>query len=335
MPHIKKILLSILLCFTLISLSVPNQPVSALSTSSITFIILSQYKAIADIGDEIYILAFTSNGKPATWKSSNSKVASVNTYGVITAKAAGTATVTAKIRNAEASCRVTVNKTKVVISSTSASIERGITLQLSATTSNSSAVTWKSSKKSIATVNEYGTVTGIKPGETTITATADGSNATCIITVKTPTIQLSKTTLELYRRQTVKLSAIVSSKVNPIWKTNKKSVAVVDETGTITAQKNGIAIITATVDGVSKTCEVIVLKPDITLSSTELSVKKGSSTTITAQVSSDNLPVWSTSNSNIVTVNSLGKITALQKGKAYIYAAEDGTKARCTIHVTE
>jgi len=335
MLHIKNIILSILLCFTLISLSVPNQIVSAQSSSPIAFVILSQYSAVADIGDEIYILAFTSSEKPATWKSSDSKIASVNTYGKVTAKKAGTATITAKIRNAEASCRITVNKTNVVINTTSAAIERGETLELSATTSNGSSVTWKSSKRSIATVDEDGIVSGLKPGETSITAKADGSIATCILIIKSPTIQLNKTTIKLYRGQMVKLSAIVSSKVNPIWKTNKKSVAVVDETGTITAQKNGIATITATVDGVSKFCEVTVLKPSITLSSTELCLKKGASTTIIATVSSDNSPIWSSSNSNIISINSKGQITALKKGAAYIYATEDGTKARCTIRVTE
>ena len=335
MSQIKKILLSILLCFTLISLSVPSQTVSALSSDSFTFIILSQYKAVADIGDEFYILAVTSTGKPATWKSSDSKIATVNTYGKVIAKKAGTATITAKIKYAEASCQVTVTKTRVVIITTKASIERGETLKLSASTSNNSVVTWKSSKRSIATVDEYGILTGLKPGETTITATANSSSATCILTIKFPTIHLSKTTIRLYRGQSAKLSAKVSSGVNPTWKTNKKSVAVIDEAGTITALKNGSAIVTATVDGVSRTCEIIVLKPDIILSSTELELVTGTKATITASVSSGNLPVWSSSNSNVASVNSKGEIIALQKGTAYIYAAEDGTKARCKVHVTE
>jgi uncharacterized protein YjdB len=331
----KKVLLSILLCLTLTTLFIPTQSASALTSDPFPFVILSQYKAVADIGDEIYIFAITSNGKAASWKSSDSKIASVNTYGIITAKKAGKALITAKIKNAEASCIITVNKTKVVISATSASIERGEKLKLTATTSNNSEVTWKSSKKSIAIIDEYGTITGIKPGESIITTTADGTSVTCTLTVKTPTIRLNKTSIKLYRSQTMKLSATVSSNVNPTWKTNKKSVAHVDETGTITAQKNGIAIITATVDGVSKTCEVTVLKPDIKLSATELSLKKGTTTLISATVSSNNTPVWSTSNSNVVLINPKGEITALKKGTAYVYAMEDGTKERCTITVTE
>lgn len=334
MSYIKKLFLSILLSISLIFLTLPSQSVSALS-DSLSFVILSQYKAVADIGDEIYIMAVTSNGKQPTWKSSDSKIASVNTYGIVTTKKSGTAIITAKIKGAEASCQVVVNKTKVTVNKSEASIEHGESIRLSATTSNGSAVTWKTSKKSIATVDEYGKVTGIKPGETTITATADGSTDVCIITVKLPTVQLDKSAVTLYRGQTTKLTATVSSNVKPSWKTNKKSVAIVDATGTVTAIKHGTAVITATVDGVMKTCEIIVQKPEITLSTTELSLKKGDKATLTATVSSNNTAAWSTSNPNIVTVDSKGVIAAKQKGKAYVYASEDGTKVRCTVTVTE
>ena len=119
------------------------------------------------------------------------------------------------------------------------SIEHGETLRLSAITSNDSPVTWKSSKKSIATIDEYGKVTGIKPGETTITANADGSSAVCTVTVKLPSVQMDKTSATLYRGKNLKLTATVSSGVKPTWKTNKKSVAIVDATGTVTAIKHG------------------------------------------------------------------------------------------------
>jgi uncharacterized protein YjdB len=335
MYRTKKILLSIFLSITMILISLPLQTISVNASSTISFIILSQYKANVDIGDEFYILAFTSNGKLASWKSSNSKVASVNTYGKVTPKKAGTATITAKVSKAEASCKVTVNKTQISINHTSASIEHGETIKLSANTSNKSSISWKSSKKSVATIDEYGVVTGIKPGETTITASADGSRKTCKIKVKSPTVKLSKTKITLYRNQTKTLSATVSSGINPKWKTNKKSVAMVDDSGTITAIKHGTAIITATVDGVSKTCEVIVKQPTITLSSSETTIKKGNSESIVAKVSSGNTPIWSSSNTNIAIVDSSGSITALAKGRAYIYAKEDGISARCVVYVTE
>jgi uncharacterized protein YjdB len=330
-----KTILSILLCLSISILFNPAQAVSALTSDSLSFVVLSQYKATLDIGDEIYILAITSSGKQAAWKSSNSKIASVNTYGIITAKKAGSAVITAKIKNAEASCYVTVNKTKITLDKTAASMEHGESLKLSAVTSNGSPVTWKSKKTSIATVDEYGKVTGMKPGEAIITAAADGSTASCTITVRLPEVRLNQSSATLYRGQTAKLAADVSSGITPKWKTNKKSVVIVDATGTVTAVKNGTAVITATVDGVSKSCEIIVQKPEIILSTCEIKLKTGEKAAITASVSSNNQPVWTISNSNVISVNSKGEITALAKGKAYVYASEDGTKVRCTVLVTE
>lgn len=335
MSHKRKSLLSVFLCIVLITFSFQVQTTYASSSNSVSFVLLSKYNASVDIGNEFYILAITSNGKQPTWKSSSSSIASVNTYGKVTAKKAGSVTLTAKIKNAEASCKVKVNKTNITISKASASIERGEKLKLSAAASNKSEITWKSSKSSIAAIDDNGNITGLKPGETTITASADGSTATCKLKVKAPTVQLNKTNIKLYRGQKVKLAATVSSGISPNWKTNKKSVAVVDEYGNVTAVKNGTADITATVDGVSKVCKVSVEKPVITLSAAEINLKKGTASAVSAQVSSGNPPTWSSSNSNVATVDSSGKITAVKKGTAYIYAAEDGTKARCIVHVIE
>lgn len=311
------------------------QPITASSATLPNFVLLSKYKNTVDIGEEFYIIAVTSNGQLPSWKSSDSKIASVNTYGKVTPKKAGSVTITAKIKNGEASALITVKPTKITIVQKSTSIERGETVSLLASTSNKSKVKWKSSSKSIAKVDDNGIVTGVKPGEVTITATANGSEATCIVKVKSPTLKLDKTKITLYRGQTASLLSTVSSGFAPKWKTNKKSVAIVDDKGTITAIKNGTAIITATIDGTSKTCEVVVEKPTIQLSKTELSLKKGQSASLTAKVSSGNSPVWTSSNQTLVSVDFSGKVTALEKGRAYIYATEDGTKVKCTVYVTE
>ena len=331
LKYIKKFYFIVLLLSIL--LVIPSPPIKA--NNSIEFILLSQYKATVDIEEEFYLIAITSNAKLPTFKSSDSRIVSVNTYGKVTPKKAGTATITAKISGAEASCRVTVNKTIITLNKKSCSIERGEQLKLSASTSNNTKVTWKSSKKSVATIDDYGMVTAIKPGESTITATANGTSSTCIVKVKSPTLTINKTKVTLYRGKTESLTATVSSGFNPKWKTNKSSVATVDEYGTITAIKNGIATITATIDGVSKTCEVIVEKPTIKLNQTEFTIKKGQTNALVATVSSGNNPIWSTSNSKIAIVDSKGLITGLEKGRAYIYASEDGTKMKCTVYVTE
>ncbi|MDF2484933.1 MAG: hypothetical protein K0R46_1101 [Herbinix sp.] len=334
MPQLKKYLLSTLLCLILIYVFPTINPCYS-KAASIEFVLLSQYKATLNIGEELYLIAITTNGAMPTWKSSSSTIVAVNTYGKMTAKKAGTATVTAKIKNGEASCRVTVSKTKLTISDSRISIERGGTYQLLAATSNSSTVIWKSSKKSVATIDENGVVTGIKPGESRITATADGTTKTCTVIIKSPTIKLNLSEVKLYRGQTAKLSATVSSNVNPTYKSNKSSVATVDETGMITAMKHGTAIITATVDGISRSCEVIVNSPTIELNESELQLVMGTSASLTAKVSSGNPVTWSTSNENVISVSADGTITAWQPGRAYLYASEDGTKVRCVVYVKE
>lgn len=315
--------------------SIMPTPVSAASILPFEFVILSEYKTTVDIKDEFYLVALTSTGKKASWKSSDSKIASVNTYGKVTAKKAGVVKITAKIKDAEASCIVYVNPTNITLNKTNAALQRGDQVQLSATTSNGSKVTWKTNKKSVATVDANGLVTGFKPGEAIITATADGSSVITTITVNSPTVTLNRERATIYRNKTCQLTATISSSAKPIWKTNKKSVAVVDENGMVTAIKNGTAIISVTVDGVVKRCEVIVAKPEIELSDVELTLEKGKTKKLTAEVSSGNKATWTTSNQDVARISSDGTITAVSKGRAYVYASEDGTKIRCTVYVTE
>ena len=177
-----------------------------------------------NIGETTQLFAFTSTGKKPTFKSSKSSVASVNTYGKITAKASGTAIITAKIKNAEACCKVKVNKTKITLGAASLCLERGEKIRLTADTNNGSEITFKSNRKSVATVSADGTITAIKPGEACITVKADSSTAICKVTVKKPTISLDYTNLVLYRHGRRRILASVSSKARPKWKSSKSSM---------------------------------------------------------------------------------------------------------------
>ncbi len=307
--------------------------ITAYGSSGFSCVFLSQYQKEIDIGDEFYLLAWTSNGKKPSWKSSDSKVASVNTYGLVTGKRAGTVKITAKISGAEMSCRVTVRKTEVSLSQKSITLERNESIKLNAKTSNGAAVKWKSSRKSVAVVDESGLVTAVKPGEAVITASVDGTGVTCLVTVKQPDVALNQELVTLFRGQTVKLKAEVSSGIAPVWKSNKKSVAFVDENGTVTAVKHGTAVITAKVDGVSRICQVTVKQPEITLSDTELTLSPGESVSLTAEVSSGNPVIWSVSNKKVAEITGDGKVTAYKKGTCYLYASEDGVKERCVLRV--
>lgn len=307
----------------------------AQAAPSLGFVILNSYSKVMNIGEECYLAAITSTGKKPSFSSNNSKVASVNTYGKITAKKAGTARITAKIKNGEASCTVRVAATKIQLSARSISLENGYCAKLSATASTGRPVTFRSNKKSVATVDSNGVITAKKPGTATILASADGTTESCIVTVKKPQLYLSKSSVNLYRNRRFRLIVKSTSKSIPKWKSNKKSVAMVDDNGNVTTIKNGTATITVTVDGVSKTCEVIVKKPTVTFEKSEITLAVGAKKHIKALVSSGNQPVYSSSNTCIASVDENGTVFAHDAGKAYIYASEDGVKSRMRVIVTQ
>lgn len=334
MSHKSKFFTAVLTAFFLSSIFfVFCHHIPVYAASGYEYVILNTNSRTMKIGDEYYLIALTSTGKKAKFSSSDSSVASVNTYGKITAKKAGSAVITAKIANGEAGCKVKVQKTTISLNKKNISLENGSSEVLTAVTSNGHPVRFKSGKKSIATVDENGLITAKKPGKTTITVTADQTSVSCSVTVKKPTVKLNRNSVSLYRTKKVRLTVKTSSKSEPAWKSNKKGVATVDENGLVTAVKNGTAIITVTVDGVSKSCEVTVKKPVITFEKERVELSPGDVCQAKAVVSSGNKPVYSSSNPSIVTVDENGTIHAKETGKAFVYAKEDGTKARMTVVV--
>lgn len=195
------------------------------------------------------------------WSSSNNKIATINSKGLIKAKKAGKVTITAKVNSKiKSSCKITVlNQPKSIkLNKSTAIIRKGDTLKLKYTVKPKNAyvnVKWTSSDTSVATVNAKGVVVGVSTGTAKITATtSNGKRAVCTVTVKLPlanSVKLSKNTLTL----SVKESEILNTYVSPVnyegkleWSTNNSAVATVDENGKINAIGVGTAIITAKVN---------------------------------------------------------------------------------------
>ena len=119
-----------------------------------------------------------------TWKSSNTKVASVNSKGVVTAKAKGTAVITASCGEYKVTCKITVKNPSLKLTKSSATVKVGKTTKISAKATPSGKVTYKSSNSKIATVSSKGVVKGKKKGTAKITVTCNGVKKVFTVKVK-------------------------------------------------------------------------------------------------------------------------------------------------------
>ena len=133
-------------------------------------------------------------GTVFSWASSNPSAVTVDSNGLVTAVANGTATVTATASGATASgsANVTVAQTAASIAVTSPAgiVTAGQTLQLSATVQDAGGtalaapnLAWASSDEAIATVDATGLVSGLRSGPVVITASQDGASGTSDLTV--------------------------------------------------------------------------------------------------------------------------------------------------------
>ena len=119
-----------------------------------------------------------------TWKSSNTKVAAVNSKGVVTAKAKGTAVITASCGEYKVTCKITVKNPSLKLTKSSATVKVGKTTKISAKATPSGKITYKSSNTKIATVSSKGIVKGKKKGTAKITVTCNGVKKVFTVKVK-------------------------------------------------------------------------------------------------------------------------------------------------------
>ncbi len=169
------------------------------ATVAVTGVELDKSELSLTVGDTYTLTATVkpsgATDKTVTWESGKTSVATVEN-GVVTAVAAGTATITVTTNdgNKTAQCTVTVKEatvsvTGVSLNKTSTTLTVGGTETLTANIEPENAtdktVTWKSSAESVATVDN-GVVTAVAAGTATITVTTNDGNktATCTVTVE-------------------------------------------------------------------------------------------------------------------------------------------------------
>ena len=221
--------------------------------------------------------------RTVTWSSNNTTAATVSNSGVVTGRAAGTATITATSEGQSGTATLTLQVTPVAtvqVSPASSTIDLGTTTQLNAVTRDANGnvltgrvVTWTSSNPLVATVSGTGLVTGVAAGSATITATSETRTATASITViyrAVASVQVSPSTESVVIGGSYSFTAVARDANNGVlsgrpvtWTSSNAAVATVSAAGLAVGVTAGSASIRATVEGVtgSATLTVTIAPP--------------------------------------------------------------------------
>lgn len=225
-------------------------------------------------------------------------------------------------------------------------ITEGKKLVLVSNYPNDTIKTLKASKSGIVRIK--GTqIYGVKSGKVVITVTTKSKvTLKCTVTVKKPSITVSKKSLTLVAKNTYKLavSKKISSDAVSKWTSSNKKIATVDKNGKVTAKAKGTCYITVKMkSGASAKVKVIVqkrvliktLKANATKVILEGVDKTYQLTIKKTPVKANETITYKTSNSKIATVNSQGKITAKGVGTCVITITGGKKKVQVTVTVKE
>ena len=301
----------------------------------------------------------TMTGVPVSWRSSSPQVATVDQAGLVTAADNGTARLEAMAGEAKDSARVVVRQRPA-----SLWIDPGHPLLMEALGDTSrltarvldpngrvvagAPVVWSAGDTAVATVGTQGLVTALANGGTTVKAAHADLVDYVAVTVRQVPASVRLTPADDTLRfeslgDTIRLAAEVLDAnghevegVQVAWATSEPRIASVDRHGLVTAEDNGIAIVSASIRAVSASALVEVDQVPVVLevlAATDL-VALGDSVHITAEAfDAGGSPIvdadftWTSSDPGVVTVSPRGWGYAVGKGVAEITASLKGLSA--------
>ena len=320
------------------------------------------------VGSEITLVAqkepWDAENLPIKWRSDNKAVATVDAAsGEVHGIKVGTANITAYSEadsGVYATCRVTVTNPvqSIAFDNPPATLKVGDTVNFALTINppeaTNASIVWSSSNAGVATVKD-GAVTGLKAGETTITAAVQGSPTIkddwklTVEDVAVSNVILDESSLTLGINETKQLIATVlpenATNKAVTWQSLNKSVADVDNSGKVTGYVAGEAEIqvSSVADGTKLAkCTVTVKSYNVTgvtLDRTTAEIPVNGKVILKATVQPNNASnkevTWESSDTAVATVKD-GEVTGCMKGKATITAkTKDGDKtATCEVTVS-
>lgn len=310
------------------------------------------------------VLPSNAYGKTVTWSSSNTKVATVSSKGVVTGVGSGKAVISAKtaLGGLVAKCTVTVKPkvqvAEIALNRINGTMIKGRTSQLTYSIYPDNAtypeVTWSTTNKKVVTVDKTGKLKAVGAGKAIIVCrSVDNPRvlAKCTITVvvKTTGVTLSHKAASLYEGYSGKLTATVSPKdatdKSVKWTSSDKKIATVDSNGKITAIRPGKVVITCKTNngGYTAKCTITVKKviktTSVKLNTKSGTIKAGTYYQLKATVLPENATIkkvyWTSSNKSVAKVSSTGKVFGLKAGTAVITCKtlQGGKTATFTVKV--
>lgn len=349
---------------TTVPVTVSPSPASAviISPSSATLLVTQQLQLSATVTDSH---GNPLSGQTVTWSSNSPDVASVSGTGNVTAVAPGSATITATSGAAHGTATITVKLVPVAtvnVTPSAVALFLGQTAQLGVVLLDSAgdtlsgvgrAVTWKSSKGSVATVSATGLVTAQGLGAAVITATVEGQQGFASVTVANVPVASVDVEPPL---DTIQLGGSVNLTAQPLdsagnklsgrtvtWSSSDNTIAIVSSTGHVVSEGVGTAIITATSEGQVGTATVVVIPvpvASVTVSPSSKTMNVGDTATFSAttkdaqgHVLTGRVITWSSDNTAVATVDSTGLVTAAGPGSANITATSEGQSGSSAVTV--
>ena len=218
----------------------------------------------------------------ATWTSSATSVATINSGGVATTLTAGQTTIAATSGSTTGSAVLTVTAptlVSIVVAPVNPSITPGSMQQFTATgtytngtqSNITSSVSWSSSNLPVAAITSGGLASGLAPGSSTITATSGAASGMATLTV-TPTVTSINVTpvnpsisagsaQQLTATATFSDNSMQNVTNSAIWSTSNSATATVGASGLTTGAAQGTATISATYGTVTGNDTVTVTAP--------------------------------------------------------------------------
>lgn len=312
------------------------------------------------------ILPTNATNKSVTYETTDTRVATVNDKGLISAKSSGICIITAYASNNKtASIKLIVLSNNITLDSldvspSSITIAKGENYQLTTILTPSNAtdkkVVWTSKDNGIVSVNN-GLITGNKIGTTYIEATSSGitskveviveNKRSDIVEISSLDLVESNATMKIGTKKTLEVTYLPTNATNKsfIWTSSDSNVAKVSSTGIISALRKGSAIITCkSSNGKKDTVTINVINnptaniTDILLSETDTSVEKGSRKQLRATIlplTSSQSVSWSILDPNIATITD-GLITGINCGETEVTAtAINGLTVTTKVTVVE